>query len=353
MNFHSPSNPAPPSADASSDAFHQRACFIAGSAKSGTTLLMSLLDGHPELLPLPEETAYFPTVRRKYLHSPRATQARYLMETAETRLLFEKDAVDYGNRDYREFPRHALREHFLAAVLDPNRKNEDMLALLAESYAAVLKKNLDEIRWWLEKTPANRWCVDDIRTVYPASRILVTMRDPRAVTAAIIQRAKSRPRPGFSIYLAVKYWLQSARLAWKAQNSPHVHVVRFEELLTEPEQTMRQVSAFLGVTYLPCLQTPTKAGVAWKGNTTGGTSFAGIDTTPIRRWEKQLTPSELAFIESLAGPWMERLGYPPTNTPRTLRAILRKQPLETFRDYTKDRRRWIGDALKGFWKLDE
>ena len=38
--------------------FDQRACFIAGQAKSGTTLLVALLDNHPELLVLPEETAY-------------------------------------------------------------------------------------------------------------------------------------------------------------------------------------------------------------------------------------------------------------------------------------------------------
>ncbi len=40
--------------------FDQRACFIAGQAKSGTTLLVALLDNHPELLVLPEETAYLP-----------------------------------------------------------------------------------------------------------------------------------------------------------------------------------------------------------------------------------------------------------------------------------------------------
>ena len=34
--------------------FDQRACFIAGQAKSGTTLMVALLDNHPELLVLPE-----------------------------------------------------------------------------------------------------------------------------------------------------------------------------------------------------------------------------------------------------------------------------------------------------------
>jgi len=46
--------------------FDQRVCFIAGQAKSGTTLVAALLDNHPELLVLPQETAYFPTVLKKY-----------------------------------------------------------------------------------------------------------------------------------------------------------------------------------------------------------------------------------------------------------------------------------------------
>jgi len=84
--------------------FEDRACFIAGSAKSGTTLLVSLLDGHSGLLVFPEETAYFPTVRRKYHHAGRGAQVRYLIEQAESRLLFAPKALA-GNRDYSDFPR--------------------------------------------------------------------------------------------------------------------------------------------------------------------------------------------------------------------------------------------------------
>ena len=56
--------------------FDQRACFIAGQAKSGTTLLVALLDNHPELLVLPEETAYFPTVLTKYGKRSRREHAK-------------------------------------------------------------------------------------------------------------------------------------------------------------------------------------------------------------------------------------------------------------------------------------
>ena len=62
--------------------FDQRACFIAGQAKSGTTLLVALLDNHPELLVLPEETAYFPTVLTKY--APRGRRAQFDYITRES-----------------------------------------------------------------------------------------------------------------------------------------------------------------------------------------------------------------------------------------------------------------------------
>src|SRR5215469_2339379 len=38
--------------------FNKRGLFIGGCPKSGTTLVMSLLDSHPELVVLPEETSY-------------------------------------------------------------------------------------------------------------------------------------------------------------------------------------------------------------------------------------------------------------------------------------------------------
>src|SRR5438445_754506 len=61
--------------------FDQRACFIAGQAKSGTTLLAALLDGHPELLVLPQETLLV-TIR-----DPRAILATQiaLEKTRETK----------------------------------------------------------------------------------------------------------------------------------------------------------------------------------------------------------------------------------------------------------------------------
>src|SRR5947207_3180807 len=88
--------------------FDERACFIAGAAKSGTTLLVSLLDSHPELLVMPQDTAYFPTVLTKYRNRGRQAQFDYLTKESWTNVLFGFQAMR-GRQDYAEFPKKKIR----------------------------------------------------------------------------------------------------------------------------------------------------------------------------------------------------------------------------------------------------
>src|SRR5438132_936604 len=91
--------------------FDQRACFIAGQAKSGTTLLTALLDSHPELLVLPQETAYFPTVLRKYRDAGRRVQFDYLTKESFSRVLLaaNRNGASTNTKAFRSgnFSRHS------------------------------------------------------------------------------------------------------------------------------------------------------------------------------------------------------------------------------------------------------
>ena len=198
--------------------FEQRACFIAGQAKSGTTLLVALLDSHPELLVLPEETAYFPTVLTKYAPRGRRAQFDYLTKHSLSNVLFG-GPCKWGKRSYATFPREKFLQTFERAAFDPTNAQEDLLVLMVKAYAATLGRSLDTITRWVEKTPANRNHVNAALTRFPHAKILVTLRDPRAILAAQIALEKTRRTGRFSTYYVIAHWRVAAKLARRVRDA--------------------------------------------------------------------------------------------------------------------------------------
>src|SRR5207253_5465581 len=185
--------------------FEQRACFIAGQSKSGTTLVLALLDNHPTLLVLPEETAYFPAVRAKDPPPGRRAQFAYLTKQSLSNVLFG-GPCKWGKRNYSTFPREKFLQTFERAAFNPANAQEDLLVLMVKAYAATLERSLDTIGRWVEKTPANRNHIPAILARFPHAKILVTLRDPRAILAAQIALEKTRKTGRLSTYYVIAHW---------------------------------------------------------------------------------------------------------------------------------------------------
>src|SRR5207245_6723488 len=241
--------------------FEQRACFIAGQAKSGTTLLVALLDNHPELLVLPEETAYFPTVLTKY--APRGPRAQfdYLTKQSLSNVLFG-GPCKWGKRNYATFPREKFLQTFERAAFDPANAREDLLVLMVKAYAATLVRSLDTVARWVEKTPANRNHVSAIVSRFAHAKILITLRDPRAILAAQIALEKTRQTGRFSTYYVIAHWRVAAKLARRVRDAevPGL-VVQYERLVREPARTMEEVCGYLEIAFdADSVLTPAKMG---------------------------------------------------------------------------------------------
>src|SRR6266851_9215711 len=229
--------------------FDQRACFVAGQAKSGTTLLVALLDNHPELLVLPEETAYFPTVLTKYAPRGRRAQFDYLTRDSLSNVLFG-GPCKWGKRSYSAFRREKFLQTFERAAFDPANAQEDLLVLMVKAYAATLERPLDTIGRWVEKTPANRNHIPAILARFPHAKILVTVRDPRAILAAQIALEKTRKTGRFSTYYVIAHWRVAARLAKRVLegDTPGL-VVPYEQLGCEPARMMEKVCTYLEINF--------------------------------------------------------------------------------------------------------
>jgi Sulfotransferase family len=318
--------------------FEQRAAFIAGPAKSGTTLLVALLDNHPELLVFPQETAYFPTVLTKYAPRGRRAQFDYLTKQSLSNVLFG-GPPKWGKHEYVDFPQRKFLETFECAAFDPGNAEKDLLVLMIESYAAVRGIPLDRMKRWVEKTPANRNYVSAIFARFPHAKLLVTLRDPRAILGAQIALEKTRRTGRFSVYYVIAHWRVAAKLARRVRNREiSGAVVQFEHLAREPADAMKKVCEYLEVTFDPnTVLIPTKAGRHWSGNSAARVGFSQISTEPVTRWEGELSEDEIGWIEWHCRDLMPEFGYEPRLSRRSLPHFVKAIRGERPREYLKSR----------------
>ena len=318
--------------------FEQRACFVAGQAKSGTTLLVALLDSHPELLVLPEETAYFPTVLTKYAPRGRRAQFDYLTKQSLSNVLFG-GPCKWGKRSYETFPREKFLQTFEHAAFDSANAQEDLLVLMVKAYAATLGRSLDTVTRWVEKTPANRNHVNAIVRRFPDAKILITLRDPRAILAAQIALEKTRKTKRFSVYYVIAHWRVAAILARRvrAGDVPGLFV-QFEQLVSEPTAVMQKACDYLEINFDPAIVlNPTKIGEPWGGNSAAEIAFSEISAEPASRWEKELTKDEIGWVEWHCRDLMPEFGYEPRLGRRELGYFVRPIRGERPREYLKSR----------------
>jgi hypothetical protein len=319
--------------------FDQRACFIAGQAKSGTTLLVALLDNHPELLVLPEETAYFPTVLTKYAPRGRRAQFDYITKETLSNVLFG-GPCKWGKRDYSYFPTSRFLQTFEQMAFDTGNLKRDLLVIMLEAYAATLGRSLDSVTRWIEKTPANRKYLPAIHSRFPDAKILVTMRDPRAIFAAQIALEKTRQLGTFSTYYCISHWREVAKVVLRAREDGDMtlFLVPYEKLVLEPGEWMKKVCAFLEIEYDPAIVlTPTKAGKFWEGNSAMETAFSQISTEPLTRWQSDLSEEEIGWVEWHCRDLMPKFGYKPRLGERALRHFMKPTRYERPKQYLKSR----------------
>jgi hypothetical protein len=194
--------------------------FIVGVARSGTTLLRLMLDAHPELA-IPPETHFVP---------------RFVKEVergadAEAGLAFvtgHKRWPDWG------LDADALRARFEA--LDPFTAGDALRAffgLYAEGHGKPR---------WGDKSPTHLKRMARIHKALPEARFLHVIRDGRDAALSLLERSWG-PDTIPDAAAAWKEGIEKARRQAKRKLPDDAYVeVRYEELVREPEATLREVA---------------------------------------------------------------------------------------------------------------
>ncbi len=269
--------------------------FIVGTGRSGTTLLASLLDRHSAIACGPE-TAFFqfarPTVQRRIVDDPK----------------WPEQAVRFLSGIDRERAGNVLNAYGLTAdevrraLRRKPRSIRSVLEAITEPYAKSQGK-----RRWAEKTPAHVMHVHELRRLWPDSRIVRVVRDPRGVVAS---RANVPFGPRSAVGSAYLWKRQDEAARGFFQTDPRSAVVRYEDLVADPEHTLRGICTLLGEAYEPqMLEVTDGAHVVAEGETWKWRVGAPIDTSRVDAWRDELSTIDQDRVALVCADGMRRNGY--------------------------------------------
>jgi len=286
--------------------------FICGHPKSGTSLLRSVLDSHPEIIVYPEETGFFrrylPNAEGKTLEKKLELADRYLIHIFEWNQAHPPEhQAGFPDRDYSNIPFKAVQQELRALVAERFQHEGDMLSAAMLAFGKVTGKLVPESKYWLEKTPYNERFARQIFQMWPDARCIHVVRDPR--DNYVSYRKK---HPDWSATFFSQSWEDSTRLGLRnAQEfgKDRYWLLTYEEFVKEPEKILENLRAFLNISDSEALRQPTRDGRKWTGNSMWAEQFTQISSSPVGRWVDTLKPEEVSAIQGITRRGFRAMGY--------------------------------------------
>jgi hypothetical protein len=262
-----------------------RPIIVTGTSRSGKTLVRWLLSSHSRV-----------TVSRRAELWPRfAGRFGDLSEPANLErclhAVFERRQVAWLGPD-----RDRLREEFRAGAPTYAR----LFGLIHAQHAERSGKGR-----WGDQSGRFETCVGALLSAYPSATVVHLVRDPRDRYEALLSRHAARPG---DVGRTTASWLRSvatARHVGRAHPDSYV-VVRFEDLVTEPEATARALCAAIGEPFEPAMLRM-DATRRFDALRTG--DGCPLSTEYIGRYCDRIDAHDVAFVQSVAGEEMQALGY--------------------------------------------
>lgn len=277
--------------------YKERPIFISGVAKSGTSLLLSLIDGHKKILAYPEEPSFHKVIERNYPDLERLVHdwiecysvlgvrknillnrmknmgynhvsdyPDYVLEDISEkdiapRLLGVKDS-DFDFNKYKQTLRYRLR--------NISEKKDIMLSSIeAIAVAAGVEEKLLE-HWAYKETfnSKSKSKIDFLFNTFEKPRILFITRDPRSWYNS---RKKSHIKQNqyhtyngiFYPYKMITEMKKSHHLFLKLQKKygeESIHITRYEDLITNISDEIDKIFQFLKMKPHSLNNIPTKLG---------------------------------------------------------------------------------------------
>lgn len=265
--------------------------FVVGAPRSGTTLILTMLNRHPDIA-LCGETyfGYYVLDREAAFGDLSDTVAR---ARAIDAYLATRRAQSLG------LDLVALRERLLRDATDCGAMFLALMRFHAESCGKTV---------FGDKTPHHALAAAELAARFPGARVVHIVRDPRDVVASL----RRMPWGQGSVRSDAALWAACVRGAERCAGSPRFLRVRYEDVVARPEDEMARLVGFLGVPPDPrILEASGGTASRWWFDRAQGR----VEQGRRERWREELTPAEVQVVEWTAAAEMRAVGYEPACPP--------------------------------------
>jgi hypothetical protein len=280
--------------------------FVVGVTRSGTTLLRLMLDAHPQLA-IPPETHFLPDLIAAA--GERGASPESLAE------------VIVGDRHWGDFDLDADELRRRVGALESADPGE-----AARTFYRLYAEREGKPRWG-DKTPQYLKSMASIQAVIPEARFVHLIRDGRDAALSRATRVLKDPPPQADV--ARRWKKRVLRAREDAAKLDHYLEARYEDLVTDPEATLRRICEFLDLEFDPAMLTyheraeerlgemardlPERPGQPLRPADHRLEAHALTKEPPrsdrVARWRTQMSEDDQAAWAETAGDLLAELGY--------------------------------------------
>jgi hypothetical protein len=303
--------------------------FILGRPRSGTTLLTTLFNAHPNIRIAPEfPIMFFLYQRFKKVKTWDEATIRSFVEHVFYFSKFNIRRVENLKLD---------KEYIIGELLKYKEKGSIQLFLKSVNYYAYSVFSKEKTLWIGDKNPVYSMSADRLRKIFPEAKFICIIRDYRDNFISIKKLAEKEVAvEAPSLSLQVGRWKIFTRLFLKLkQRFPDkYYILRYEDLVSEQETTFRSLCEFLGIAYDPAVFDFHKKKEETV-NTYGNFIYEKfhenlmkpVNTGRMNTWQSVLTEKEVRMADQIAGKYADQLGYERQNKGFNLLIFMKAGPM--------------------------
>jgi len=305
--------------------------FIVGPHRAGSTLWHNLIAMCPGVMRLTD-----PRFLSDWRHKDfRCFLRKFAGDLSINRNVDNLVEVCFSKKDLPGLNSTFWRFKNIEAARDPElkRKISCQIKKSDRSLGAIARIFIEEITRFsgceraCVKFPVDIGHIPELLAWFPHCRIVHITRDPRAMamsktndpsgTAISVLRY---PRVAWLIrklssYLVIGQYRHAARVHRQFQHLINYRLVRYEDLLAEPEKTLRDLCKFIEVDFTEDMLHPEKGIHEHQPSSLTGKRQKGFDTSAAIRWQGAIPAFDKWMITILTKRSMRTLGYDPATHP--------------------------------------